>query len=264
MAFETLPATGAKIESQPTLADATIKRQVMAIGDRDGGAGDPLGDLATGQTELKALIGEVQETPTANTLLSRIKGLAVSIGAMADAAWTTGNGSVIALLKTIAGGVTDTSPAILDSGVKFVEVTLSADTAPYASGDLIADTQIIAACVRANDSTGLLQSIQLIDEDNQGVALTLLFFSESASLGTENSAPTYSDTIIRTLLHRQDVATGDYDAYGSVAKVAEFSAIGKAIKPKSGTDDIYVAAVNGSATPTFTAAGLKLRLGFLV
>jgi len=33
------------------------------------------------------------------------------------------------------------------------------------------------------------------------------------------------------------------------------------VKPASGTTDLYVAAVNGSGTPTYTAAGLKLRLG---
>lgn len=34
------------------------------------------------------------------------------------------------------------------------------------------------------------------------------------------------------------------------------------VKPATGTRDIYVAAVTRGGTPTYTASGLKLRLGF--
>ena len=181
-----------------------------------------------------------------------------------DQAMTLRGAAHVSMRREDGTAVDPDTPAVIDSGVKFVDVTLSTDTAAYASGDLIADTQIIAACVRSNDATGLLSSIEVVDEDNQGVALSLLFFSGSASLGTENAAPTYTDAIIRTLLYRKDVAGADYAAYGSVAKVAQYTGINVPITPVASSDDIYVAVVNGSGTPTFTASGLKLRLGFLI
>lgn len=145
-----------------------------------------------------------------------------------------------------------------------VSVTLSTDTSAYASGDLIADTQQIDAFFRKTDGTGVINSITIIDEDNQGAAFYIVFMSTSTSLGTENSAPNISDANLTAGLQGIiAVATSDYVTL-SGAKVATIKNIGLPVKAVSGTDDIYIAVLNATGTPTYTASGLEMRIGVLL
>jgi hypothetical protein len=181
--------------------------------------------------------------------------------------------STIALLPTAlgAGGGLKTEPLTTEvhlgevgGKTAVVSVTLSTDTSAYASGDLIADTQQIDAFFRKTDGTGVINSITIIDEDNQGVALYVIFMSTSTSLGTENSAPNISDANLTAGLQGIiSVGTADYITL-SGAKVATIKNIGLPVKAVSGTDDIYIAVLNATGTPTFTAAGLEMRIGVLL
>ena len=143
-------------------------------------------------------------------------------------------------------------------------VTLSTDTSAYASGDLIADTQQIDGFFRKTDGTGVINSINIIDEDAQGVALYVIFMSTSTSLGTENSAPNISDANLTAGFQGiVSVATTDYVTV-SGTKVATIKNIGLPVQAVSGTDDLYIAVLNGTGTPTFTASGLEMRIGVLL
>jgi hypothetical protein len=143
-------------------------------------------------------------------------------------------------------------------------VTLSTDTSAYASGDLIADTQQIDAFFRKADGTGTIQSISIIDEDAQGVALYVIFMRTSTSLGSENSAPNISDANLTAgFLGMVPVTTADYVTL-SGAKVATIRNIGLPVTAVSGTDDLYIAVLNSTGTPTFTAAGLEMVIGALL
>ena len=169
----------------------------------------------------------------------------------------------VASLATIASAAADvTTPQPVYGSMKYVDVTLSTDTSAYGSGDLIADTQVVATCVRANDAFGVLASAVVIDEDDQGAAIDLWFLSANNTLGTENSAPSISDANAREILGYVAVAAADYKDLGGV-KIASKTGVNLPIKPATGTDDIYVAVVSNGSTPTYTATGLKLRLGFL-
>lgn len=167
--------------------------------------------------------------------------------------------------------VTSTGAAKVDgSGVvqgtygamQWVDVALSLDTVAYAAGDVLADTQVVASAVRATDALGVLQSVLVLDEDDQAAAFDIYFLSANVSMGTENAAPSITDVNARNLLGVVNVAASDYADLGG-CRVAFKPNIGMIVKPASGTSDVYVAAVNGSGTPTYTAAGLRLRLGFL-
>jgi hypothetical protein len=143
---------------------------------------------------------------------------------------------------------------------KTITVTLTPDTAILASGDIIADTQIIAGVARSGGDAVQLQSITLVDEDDQGAALDIYILSTSASLGTENSAPNISDANARNVEAVIPVATGDYKDLGGV-RVVNLGNLWKVLQTVGGRD-LYVAVVNGAGTPTYTASGLKLKLGF--
>lgn len=148
--------------------------------------------------------------------------------------------------------------------IKYIDVTLSLDTSAYAASDLLADAQIVEACVKANDANGVLQSMVVLDEDDNGQPIDFFFANASSSFGTENSAPTITDANARTILGRVSVAAADYFDLGNM-KMAFKGNIGMVVTPIAGSDDIYIAAVlpSTASSATYTASGIRLRLGFL-
>ncbi len=144
----------------------------------------------------------------------------------------------------------------------YVDVTLSLDTSAYASGDVLADTQVITNMVRVSGLGGVLQSVEVIDEDDQGVAFTIFFLDANVSLGTENSAPSITDANARSIYGAVSVGTSDYVDLGGV-KVAKVSGNGMPLQAAALTRNGYLAVLNSTGTPTFTAAGVRLRLGIL-
>jgi hypothetical protein len=150
----------------------------------------------------------------------------------------------------------------VETDIKYVDVTLSLHTNAGVALDLLADAQIVAACTRANDVESLLQSMVVIDEDDNGAVLKVFFLSASTTLGTEGDALAPADSVVRELLGVVDVAAADYMDFGN-SKVASKNNLGIVIKPVTGSDDCYVAVQLVSGTPTFTASGIRLRLGFI-
>jgi hypothetical protein len=142
-------------------------------------------------------------------------------------------------------------------------VTLSVDTSAYASGDVLADTQVLTSLFRVSDGTGILQSIQVIDQDDQKQAIDFYYLSANNSLGTENSAPSISDANAVEIVGPFSIAVADYKDLGGVS-VAKITGIGQPIMAATGTSNGYIAAVLNSGTPTYTASGIKLRIGVML
>lgn len=143
---------------------------------------------------------------------------------------------------------------------KYIDVTLTLDTSIYASGDVLADTQVVTNALLDLGVGAILRSIILIDKDDQGAALDIYLFDANVVMGTENSAPSITDANALSLLTRIQIATTDYTDLGG-CRVAELHGLERALQGVTGTKDIYVAVVNGSGTPTYTATGMVLRLG---
>lgn len=139
-------------------------------------------------------------------------------------------------------------------------LTLSLDTNAYANGDVLAATQELPNAVKAIDAGGVIESLTVIDNDDVGQAFDVWIMSANVSMGAENGAPDITDANALYLLGRIAVAGADYvDLTGS--KVASLKNVGLPIIPAAGTTSVYVAVVNGTGTPTFTAAGVTLRFG---
>lgn len=147
-------------------------------------------------------------------------------------------------------------------GTVYVDVALSLDASgAYAAGEVLADTQLVANAFRTPDGAGLLQSVVVTDEDDQGVSVDLVFLSGNASLGTENGALAISDAGARNVLGIVSVSSGDYVDLGG-ARVATLRGIGLPVRSAPGSKDMYVGAITRGA-PTHSASGLRLRLGFV-
>lgn len=144
---------------------------------------------------------------------------------------------------------------------RIYDVTLSTDTSAYANADLLADTQSISDVFGVNDGTGSIKSLVVIDTDDQTLySFSLWFLSGSGSLGSENSAPSATDAVCLTVLAKVDFATTDgLDLGGS--KVYSKTGLSIPVKAIQGTNDLGIAAVVTTGTPTHTAAGVRVRIG---
>lgn len=142
-----------------------------------------------------------------------------------------------------------------------LDVTLSLDTSAYADGDVLADTQTITSAFRVTDGTGVIQSLQVLDEDDQGMGMDIIFLDAANSLGTENSAPSITDANARNILGRVSVISGDYIDLGGVRHACK-TGLGLVVKALSGANTLAVAAIS-RGTGTYTASGVRLRIGLL-
>lgn len=173
-----------------------------------------------------------------------------------------GKVDVASLPKGRASGANSTSVTTSIDELKVTEVTVTTDTSAYAAGDLIAETQAVLACMKADDAPGMLQSVTVLDESDQGAAFTIYFLDQGVTFGTENAAPTITDANARAILGFVSIDAADYKDIGG-CRVACKTGIGLMLKPQPGSDDIWIAIVNGAGTPTYAADALKLRLGIV-
>lgn len=135
------------------------------------------------------------------------------------------------------------------------------DTSIYAAGDVLFDTIIIPGVVPVAGGAMELRSIELLDEDDQGIALDLVFFDSLASLGTFNVAPAITDANGRAALGFISILTTDYIDLGG-CRIASKNNIGMVLQAAASAQDLYVAAITRGGTPTYTASGIKLKFGF--
>lgn len=144
-------------------------------------------------------------------------------------------------------------------GADVIDVTLTLDTLAYTAGDVLSDTATLTDAMRVVGGKGVLRSITVIDEDDQGVALDLYFFKATQSLGTKNGAPSLSDAAARDCLGYVAIAAGDYKDLGGV-RVATKLDIGLVLESAAASKDLFVGTITGG-TPTHTANGLRLKIG---
>ena len=153
--------------------------------------------------------------------------------------------------------IVTTLPAI------FKEVALTSDTVAYTAGDVLNATQEITGVCKAGHPA-ILWSLALLDKDDQGAAMDIYFLRTNASIGTENAAAAITDAVADEILTVVPIAATDYTDLGSsqfVVKNASDSGMGVILFPDGG-ESVFVATETGG-TPTYTASGLTLKLGFM-
>lgn len=147
------------------------------------------------------------------------------------------------------------------SPIQYVNVTPVCDTSAYTGGDTLFDATVVQGATFGLDKPAILDTIVVLDEDDQTAAnMTLYFFDAKVTFGTINSAPSISDADMRNCLGYVTLASAAFLDVGN-SKVACALNVRMIVKPVAGTTNIYVAATT-AGTPTQTASGIKLRLGF--
>jgi hypothetical protein len=148
---------------------------------------------------------------------------------------------------------------VADHGSNVIDVTLVADTSIYADNDLLAIPQVITGVFRQAGGRVRLDSVLLLDEDDQGTEVELIFMNADGSLGTINGALNPTDAVARTI-----VGTVLMQTYSDLinSQVAVRTGLGMIMEAAAASTSLWVAAVVRSGTPTYSASGLKLKLGF--
>lgn len=294
MANSAIPITagsGTNIDTRTTTTDGD-HRQVTVIGDPATDAGvapvDATEGLKVNASALGSLTDSSETDPAAASasVASLLRGILDALGAQADTIATDGNttDSLLAHIKLVserieaatqtfgtAGspaseintiqGIASMTPVASVGKTNIADLTPSCLTTALDDGDVLADTEVLSACFRANDTPATLQSLTVVDKDDNGGALKIFLLDVNGSLGTEGSPVSISDANADNILAVIDVETSDYsDLVGS--QVAHIRNLSIPLQPASGTDDLYVAIQGGSGnTSTYTASGLVLRFG---
>ena len=141
-----------------------------------------------------------------------------------------------------------------------LSLTPTLDTTTYADNETLFSTSLLAAATRTSGGRAYVQNLIVLDEDDQGVGLDVLFLSTSTTIGATNSAVAITDTNARNIIGRVSITTSDYYDLGG-SKVAVVP-VGGLMLQASGTTAIWAAGVSRGAG-TYTASGLKLQIGLI-
>lgn len=159
--------------------------------------------------------------------------------------------------KYISGRVEVVAPDDL------VEVTLTLDTNAYASGDVLAATQEVANVFSGGRRRAMLASLVVLDLDDQGQGMDIVFLRSNVSLGTENAAFEPADATAAEILAIVPIAAGDwYDLINSRIARRQLgdTGMGALLEPASGGTSLWVGAIS-RGTGTYTAGGVVLKIG---
>ena len=202
-------------------------------------------------------------------------GIAISTGSGATiAADNVGSASAptsgerIQYVKLDLGAAGSSSPATaanpfpVGQKLEWVQVTPTLDTSAYASGDLLFDVTTVAAALATGGAVELVSAV-VTDEDEQNQDIDFYLTNLSTSWGTFNSPVAATDAISRGIQAYFSVAAADYKDIGgaAVAMPAANKNIG-IVCETSGSANLYLVGVLRSGTPTYTASGLRVSLGF--
>jgi hypothetical protein len=142
------------------------------------------------------------------------------------------------------------------------------DFVPVLETSILADNDVlfipiqVPGCFKAGESAKLI-SVQVIDTDDQGQDFDLYFFNASATLGTLNAAVSISDTDAAKAVGQVVItaAANGTDMINSWLFVKTLDE-GIVMTPADGSSSVWVGGVIRSGTPTYTATGFKIKLGF--
>ena len=146
--------------------------------------------------------------------------------------------------------------------VDIIDVDLVTDTDATADNGVISNPVEIANCVAVNAGSALLHSVQLIDDDDDGAAIDLVFTQVATNLGTVNGAIDAADSVAASILGVVSMSSY-FD--GIAWQISQKTNIGLTLKAAASTKSIYVGAINrnGGAVTKTAADDLHLRIGVI-
>jgi hypothetical protein len=141
-----------------------------------------------------------------------------------------------------------------------LDVTLSLDiSGAYADNDVLAATQEIKHAFLRQGGRAILDTVILLDENDQAQDVDLVFLSANNAIGTENAVVSITDAHARDIIGVVNVVAADYTDLVD-CQVACKRDINLHMQAGSSSTSLFIGAILRSGTPTYTAAGIKLKL----
>ena len=149
----------------------------------------------------------------------------------------------------------------MDVDVITLTAVCNAEASEVATSIFQADE--IANAVAVKGGTCLLHSVGLLDDDDHGEAIDLVFMDTTGLLDATDDG-TVIDAAVGVI---PDAILGvvSISSYfdGVAWKYGHKENIGLVLKAASGSTSIYVSGINRGGTQTWSASGLRLKLGFI-
>tara|TARA_Y100001963_G_scaffold159398_1_gene262893 strand:- start:1131 stop:1649 length:519 start_codon:yes stop_codon:yes gene_type:complete len=151
--------------------------------------------------------------------------------------------------------------------VDLIDVTLTTDAEAHADNDVIAQSIEIANAVAVNGGSAIIQSIMLLDEDDEAPTVELLFSQVNTAITDDEGEAIGNSVSDLDATFRSFLGAVTVSNYSDLvdSQIAVKSNIGLVVKAASDTKSIWVHAVNrsgGTYTPAATT-DLKMRIGIV-
>ena len=153
------------------------------------------------------------------------------------------------------------------SQVSVFDVTLTCVTTAYTDGDLLFDSTEVPHFFRDYTHYAYITGVQLLDVDDQGLALDLLLFDTEVDAGTVDDASNITDASALSQLGWIDINASDYVDWGghrtaTIKHTDTGMYVPGWIKSASGGTSLYIAGITRGA-PTYGGGSLKLKISVM-
>ena len=148
---------------------------------------------------------------------------------------------------------------VKEHGGTVVDVVPVMEASATASGDVIAVPIEITGVLREQGGRVKLTSVVVLDGDDQGQNMDLVFSDQDITLGTLNAAVSVSDADAANIIGIVPV-TDWIDMINS--QIATEENLGIVMQGTSGSTSLWMGIVCREGTPTYTASGVNIKLGF--
>ena len=148
--------------------------------------------------------------------------------------------------------------------IQWIAVTLGIDTGAYQAADNIGGKLTFANAARETGGCGRIQTVVVVDQDNEKTEKDIFFFhtDPSNSTITNNAALDIADADLLTCVGYVNVPAAAYKSLNDNA-VAIVSNVGIVFDLPSGATSLYAAVVE-RGTPTYTAVtDLQISIGII-
>lgn len=136
------------------------------------------------------------------------------------------------------------------------------DTNILADGDVMFVAKELPDFFLSPDADAALHSILVVDGDDQNIAFDLVFSNATITLGTLNAAVSISDADAAKIIGVVEFATTDaVDLINS--RLFYRSGLGQVLRASGTTTSVWISGISRGGTPTYTASGMKMKIGLL-
>ena len=159
-------------------------------------------------------------------------------------------------------GMTSTNQRLNEMKTKVFTVTPDTHTEAAAVNESVFQADELANFMSEKGGTAIIQSIVILDDDDNGQPLDIVFMDTTGLLDASDDATVIdaADGVIPDAILGVVSVTNYFD--GVLWQVGQKDSIGLTIKSAS-TRSVYISAINRGSTSTWTAAGLRLKIGYI-